>query len=82
LTSLSCFQVSATIAAPISHHLLEQRTHQYILIIADVDIFYKGYFSRMPVSKAYNDMEQLRNMGTVAVVDLKMILGRKNSGME
>ena len=52
------------------------------MIIADADIFYKGYFSRMPVSKAYNDMEQLRNMGTVAVVDLKMILGRKNSGME
>lgn len=52
------------------------------MIIADVDIFYKGYFSRMPVGKACNDMEQLRNMGTVAVVDLKMILGRKNSGME
>ena len=51
------------------------------MIIADVDIFYKGYFSRMPVSKAYNDMEQLRNMGTDAVVDLKMILGRKNSGI-
>ena len=39
------------------------------MIIADVDIFYKGYFSRMPVSKAYNDMEQLRNMGTVKCGD-------------
>lgn len=44
--------------------------------------FYDNIYFVFSVGRACSYVEQLRNLGTVAVVDLKMILGRKNSGKE
>lgn len=38
------FQNGPAAAAPIPHHLLEQRTYHYMIIITDTVLFLKGYF--------------------------------------
>ena len=48
---------------------------------ASVRLFYGNIYYLFSVGRACNYVEELRHLDTVAVVDLKSLLGRKNDGL-